>query len=737
MTGGTLLAPRKGAGPRKVGTGREGRESRERDRERREMAFKVAKDIQKKKAKELQAKGLSGQELKDRLPSVGETADYLYKTQSDMLDRLAEERRKRMQQLSDAKRKSKKKLGRLSEKLERSEADFRKYLDKKRKSSEGGKERSEPKKAKKRETRTKERRKTHTPRESKSDGSLKGVLDDARKMREERTQRPRMDDRSKGKIRGKEVEKYHEIKHYVPKVRDKEVKSYKQLEEIVKKDFPGLMRVKGFDKMMEGGKKHFDLIEKLRGKQHLEYGDVAKLSREIDRDICSVQDYATRGKPPRIYTALESAISRPEGLVKIEELVRKNNGIRNMEDIQRRLGNYYAEKEYRGSPNYNKDHEMVVKYFKFIDHLKDGGSLTEIGRQIDTHQVALRRWYDAKAPWMVQLSSCIPDETPKAGHVWLPMETGPKNNPGRFIEVPREITSHHQIAEVLKQVKSLQGPEFAELEKRFGPSTKTDSFMYALGSLLADGSTQFARDSNLAGSRFQQPLGRSYDWSKRYGEGTGYHLSKIGIKMYRWADRDYNPESVSYPSSGAYDFQSQNSPLITWMRRSCLGLRDSDSKTHDSVDAKWILSAPKEWRTPFLQGVCDGDGCASIKAQYLSIGTSSNNEFYKDLLKSFGIKSHKGDGAVAINAQDSVLKANEIGMFRYATSRKNNLEKLSRMIESFDYSRKPTSSDMESIRKMRSEGKSWGTISEVLYNEKGYTWPHHSISYKSKKLGIE
>jgi hypothetical protein len=150
-----------------------------------------------------------------------------------------------------------------------------------------------------------------------------------------------------------------------------------------------------------------------------------------------------------------------------------------------------------------------------------------------------------------------------------------------------------------------------------------------------------------------------------------------------------------------------------------------------------ILSAPLEWNTSFLQGVCDGDGCASIKAQYLSIGTSANTEFYKDLLKSFGITSHKGDGAVAINAQDSIKRANEIGMFRYAASRKDNLKKLSSMIDTFDYSREPTSIEIRSIRKMRSEGKSWGAISEFFYDKKGYTWPYYAISYRAKKMGIE
>ncbi len=548
---------------------------------------------------------------------------------------------------------------------------------------------------------------------------------------------PESDDMSKGKIRGREVEKYHKINHYVPKIRDKEVKSYKQLEAIVKRDFPGLMRVKRFDKMMEGARKHFDLVDRLRGKQHLEYGDVAKLANAIGQDFSSVLDYSTKGKPPRIYTVFDTAISKPEGLVKIEELVRKNNGIRSLEDIQWRLEHYFAEKEYRKSPNYNKDYEMAVKYFKFKDLLKEGGSITDIGRQFDTTWGVVGQWYRGHPPWMVKLASTIPDTPFREGYVWLPTITGPKNNPGGFIDVPLEINSHHQIAEVLKQVKSLDGPEFRKLENRFGPRTKVDSFMYGLGSLLADGSTHLATDSNLAGSRMNQPLGKSYDWSLTYGEGTTYHLSKIGIKMYRGNDIECDSTSKSYPSSGAYDFHTQSSPFITWMRRSCLGLKDSESKTFDSVNADWILSAPGEWRTPFLQGVCDGDGCASIKAQYLSIGTSSNTEFYQDLLKSFGIESHKGDRAVAISAKDSVKRAEDVGMFRYAASRKENLEKFAKMIDTFDHSREMTTTEINLVRKMRGEGKSWGVISESLYDKFGHTLPYYSISRRARKQDIK
>lgn len=57
----------------------------------------------------------------------------------------------------------------------------------------------------------------------------------------------------------------------------------------------------------------------------------------------------------------------------------------------------------------------------------------------------------------------------------------------------------------------------------------------------------------------------------------------------------------------------------------------------------------------------------------------------------------------------------------YASSRKENLKKLSSMINSYDHSREMTQGEIELIRLSRSEGKSWGTISEEIFDKHGQT----------------
>lgn len=126
------------------------------------------------------------------------------------------------------------------------------------------------------------------------------------------------------------------------------------------------------------------------------------------------------------------------------------------------------------------------------------------------------------------------------------------------------------------------------------------------------------------------------------------------------------------------------------------------------------------------------EGCSTSK-----LCTSANSEFYRDLLKSFGMKTHEGGGAVVVNAHDSVKRAAEIGMFRYATSRKENLAKLAKMIDTYYAAPEMSPSEIAYVKKMRNQGESWGSISEALFDKFGHTWPYYTVMRRSRKLGID
>jgi len=69
--GGVLLRPRKRS-PERFQDAAE----RERERERRDIAFQLAKQVRDQKRRELEKRGVTGEALKAQTPDVGELADF-------------------------------------------------------------------------------------------------------------------------------------------------------------------------------------------------------------------------------------------------------------------------------------------------------------------------------------------------------------------------------------------------------------------------------------------------------------------------------------------------------------------------------------------------------------------------------------------------------------------------------------------------------------------------------------
>jgi len=424
---------------------------------------------------------------------------------------------------------------------------------------------------------------------------------------------------------------------------------------------------------MELAKKDFKLLEEIEGRKFLAYGELSNLSRKFDINYSTVQDRILKAVPPKIISVLRDAISVPDAIKKLDRIRGAIDHIENMSGIYRRIDNYYAGQEYKESANYDKDREMAEKFFNFLEQFAQGGLLTDIAGLLGVSHSTVRRWSNSTIPWMIQLASAIPSEQPREDYVWLPLKTGQKNNPSNFIQVPLKIQSYRDMEHVISQLQPLEDGLTKDMRRKFGPSTPIDSFMYSLGSILSDGSIRLREETNIRSSSFGMALGQEYDWSLDYGDGTCYHLRILGIDAHRNQDSDFRESTRSYPSSGSHHWESEATPFLTWIRETCLGLESSDSKTYDSVSADWILDSPLNWRVSFLQGICDGDGCASLASQYVSIATTSNTEFFQGLLNTFEVESHIGDGAIIVSAHNSIARLAELGMFRYAADRKQNL----------------------------------------------------------------
>ena len=141
-------------------------------------------------------------------------------------------------------------------------------------------------------------------------------------------------------------------------------------------------------------------------------------------------------------------------------------------------------------------------------------------------------------------------------------------------------------------------------------------------------------------------------------------------------------------------------------------------KSRHGIDTDCILGMPRNLRVSFLQGLADGDGHASSGGEIVSISTRNHQTFYKSLLQTLDIYSTIQKHAVDIRRKKSILRAYDIGFFRFASNRKKELENLVKM-KNAPRAGKLTTNEKELITKLRKEGKSWLNIRLELWRQLG------------------
>ena len=91
---------------------------------------------------------------------------------------------------------------------------------------------------------------------------------------------------------------------------------------------------------------------------------------------------------------------------------------------------------------------------------------------------------------------------------------------------------------------------------------------------------------------------------------------------------------------------------------------------------------PPELIVPFLQGVTDGDGHATVRSITAGIGSKHNKEFFRKLLRIFGIFTIDGGTAIIITRKKSLQIAAHSPLFKYADGRLFRLREIIEMIAS-------------------------------------------------------
>jgi hypothetical protein len=141
-------------------------------------------------------------------------------------------------------------------------------------------------------------------------------------------------------------------------------------------------------------------------------------------------------------------------------------------------------------------------------------------------------------------------------------------------------------------------------------------------------------------------------------------------------------------------------------------------KQDQSLSARWIPKMPSELILPFLQGIADRDGFSFPRSLRVGISTKHNKQSIRRLLLSFGIESTFYNNGIVITKKESLKKAAELPLFRYADSRLFRLKEAISMIAAMTHS-KVSSEERKKILEHHREGLKANQIVPLLWAELG------------------
>jgi transcriptional regulator with XRE-family HTH domain len=195
---------------------------------------------------------------------------------------------------------------------------------------------------------------------------------------------------------------------------------------------------------------------------------------------------------------------------------------------------------------------------------------------------------------------------------------------GPWIRVSDKINKYSDIIEVLSQLNK------KNIEKEFG---------YILGIMVGDASKHGIKRKNKVARRIQLRLSTKFKTNLNFGGYVSHCLESLGIRI----NKTKNCPAGKRNPNDFYSWHSQCSPLIDWMFKVCLGLKNTELTSYDKVKSSWIQNSPKHFRISFLQGVADSDGYIDITQYRAGIVTKPNAKFIQRVFDSLGIHSNIGN----------------------------------------------------------------------------------------------
>ncbi len=474
-----------------------------------------------------------------------------------------------------------------------------------------------------------------------------------------------------------EVASKYPINMWTPEIDGESIESYDHFLETVKSRSPGFFERSDASKLLASARLHIDLYQEYHDREFLEQGEVAEISRKLEKNPTTLKRYLREGVMPRIYYWL-NMVPSDERERKLDSLISRLNGVTTNEEYDRRFNNLYFFDEMTASPNHMEYDEFARKFLSFISDYSDSGLLVDIAKRLGIGKSTIGAWFDGtQLPTRIAYAALIPHEDPREGHKWLPMKLNHITNlPENFIQVPLEISSPQGILDVLEQITPLKSEFMEDYEKVYGELPRPTAFMYHLGLMVSDGTFKSDVEYSAKAVLF---VSKKYSWGSTLGKGFCYTAGRIGLSAERKTDQEKVRENGKIDKFKVYS--SEASPILMWMKKALLGLESSEIKKNVPIKADWILNVPYDWRVAIIQGLADGDGYASVPRFDTAITTTTNEEFFARLLSSVGIQATTSDNRARVKQQDEILKARELPLFRFASGRQESLDNLCKIIK--------------------------------------------------------
>src|SRR3989441_2166267 len=224
---------------------------------------------------------------------------------------------------------------------------------------------------------------------------------------------------------------------------------------------------------------------------------------------------------------------------------------------------------------------------------------------------------------------------PRNGWKWI-LERTPKPTAPypKVVEVPEKINGYSDVTDFLAQFppvpKSQPTLEFFGVDVEWVERHKPELFGFLLAFLVGDAGKYYPEYEN-RGRHYNKAamttnMART-DSNFRVLKYVQLGLQSIGV-------RSHEIEAHQLPDRyEVVRWNSETSNLITWIIRTCLGLKPGERTTRVPIDMPWIDTCPRDFIVAFLQGLADSDGHVHKTRNYAEISSIPNSGFYWNLIE--------------------------------------------------------------------------------------------------------